>query len=147
MEPGAGMTGLELVAGFLGAWAVRKARRVGGRLDQEFDAATDAGLERLHDVIAARLGEDPALAKLEEEASHTGEVSDRTARRVTDAVDDAAEGNPGFADELRDAVAKIQEALAARPAGAEPHPAVTMTARVSGHGRAYQAARDMNIHE
>lgn len=53
------MTGLELVAGFLAAWAVRKARRVGGRLDEEFDAATDVGLDRLHEVIAGRLGEDP----------------------------------------------------------------------------------------
>lgn len=54
---------------------------MGGRLDEEFDAATDVGLERLqHEVIAGRLGEDPALAKLEEDTGRTSEVSDRTAR-------------------------------------------------------------------
>jgi hypothetical protein len=141
------MPGLELVAGFLVAWVVRKARRVGGRLDEEFDAATDVGLERLHEVIAERLGGDPAVSKLEEEATRTGEVSDRTARRVTDAVDEAAEADRVFADALLAAVAKIQEALAARPAEADPHPAVTMNARVSGHGRAYQAARDLHVNE
>jgi len=141
------MTGLELVAGFLAAWAVRKARRVGGRVDEEFDAATDAGLDRLHEVIASRLGGDPAVAKLQEEAAGTGEVSDRTARRVTDAIEETAETDPGFADAVQAAVATIQEALAARPADAGAHLAVTMNARVSGHGRAYQAGRDLNVHE
>ena len=53
------MVGLELVAGYLVAWAVRKARRAGQRLDEETDEIMDAGLDRLHEAITAKLGSDP----------------------------------------------------------------------------------------
>ena len=42
-----------VVAGYVIAWAVRKARRVGGRLDSEADGVIDAGLDQLHEVVAA----------------------------------------------------------------------------------------------
>src|SRR5260221_7134951 len=45
-----------VVAGYVIAWAVRKARRVGGRLDAEADGVIDAGLDRLHEVVAGELG-------------------------------------------------------------------------------------------
>ena len=54
------MVGVELVVGYLIGWAVRKARRVAGRADAEVDPVLDAGMERLHQVVAARLGTDPA---------------------------------------------------------------------------------------
>ncbi len=44
-----------VVAGYVIAWAVRKVRRVGGRLDKETDEVIDASLDRLHEVVAARL--------------------------------------------------------------------------------------------
>jgi hypothetical protein len=137
--------GLELVAGYLVAYVVTKVRRIGGRLDDEVDALVDAGLDRLHRVVAAKLGRDPAVAKLEAEAAEGGAADERTQRRVTDAVEAAAEEDPDFAAALGEAVRAVQSALAARPAGASEHLAVTMTANVSGHGRAYQAGRDLNI--
>ena len=86
--------GLELVAGYLVAWGVRKLKRAGKRLDEETDEVTDAGLDRLHDAIAEKLGTDPALVKLEADVSQGLEPSDRTLRRVQDAVEDAAEAAP-----------------------------------------------------
>ena len=44
-----------VAVGYVIAWAVRKARRVGGRLDSEVDEVIDAGLDRLHEVVAAKL--------------------------------------------------------------------------------------------
>ena len=89
------MVGLELVAGYLVAWAVGKAKRAGQRLDKETDEVMDAGLDRLHEVIAAKLGTDPAIAKLEIEAAQENGASDRTIRRVNDAIEEAAEGDSG----------------------------------------------------
>jgi hypothetical protein len=61
-----------VVAGYLIAWAIRKARRVGDRLDKEADAAIDSSLDRLHEFVAERLGGHPALADMEEEATPGG---------------------------------------------------------------------------
>src|SRR5215472_4489686 len=104
------MVGLELVAGYLVAWVVRKATRAGKRLDEETDEVMDAGLDRLHEVIAAKLGSDPAIAKLETEVSQGLEPSDRTIRRVNDAVDEAAEDDSQFAALLTEALARLDEA-------------------------------------
>ncbi len=104
------MVGLELVAGYLVAWVIRKAKRAGKRLDEETDEVMDAGLDRLHGVIAAKLGSDPALAKLETEVSQGLEPSDRTIRRVNDAVDEAAEDDSQFAALLKEALARLDEA-------------------------------------
>jgi hypothetical protein len=53
-----------VVAGYVIAWAVRKARRAAGRIDDEADAVIDAGLDRLHEVVVARLAGHPAVAGL-----------------------------------------------------------------------------------
>ena len=68
-----------VVTGYVIAWAVRKAKRVGGRLDAEADRVIDASLDRLHEVVAAKLGGHPALAELVEEA----EAADVPAKSVT----------------------------------------------------------------
>lgn len=57
------MTGLEVMVGMLITWAVRKARRVGDGVDKEVDAVLDAGLDKLHTVVANKLGGDTALEK------------------------------------------------------------------------------------
>src|SRR5690348_9670888 len=109
------MVGLELVAGYLVAWGVRKLKRAGERLDKQADEAIDAGLDRLHDVIAAKLGADPALAKLEVEVSQGLEPSDRTLRRVQDAVEDASEEDPRFAALIEELLAKLEKARDGAP--------------------------------
>src|SRR5689334_20895060 len=109
------MTGLELVAGYLVAWGVRKLKRAGKRLDEETDEVIDAGLDRLHDAIAAKLGTDPALVKLDADVAQGVEPSDRTRRRVQDAVEDAAEDDPGFAAVLGELLARLEQARNGAP--------------------------------
>jgi len=62
------MTGIEIAVGYVFAWLVRKANRVAGRADAEVDRTLDAAMSKLHDVVSTKLGEDPALKKLAEEA-------------------------------------------------------------------------------
>jgi hypothetical protein len=103
------MTGLEIVVGFLASWAVRKARRVGMRFDVEVDQALDAGLDRLHEVVVGKLGEEPALVKLTTEVEQSGEASTRTQERVRLALEDAAETDSGFASDLAAVVQQLQD--------------------------------------
>lgn len=109
------MIGLELVAGYLVAWAARKAARVGKRLDEQTDEIIDAELDRLHDVVTEKLGLDPALEKLELEASQGQQPSDRTLRRVQDALEEATEEDPQFKDLLEAVLAKLDEASGGAP--------------------------------
>lgn len=109
------MVGLELVAGYLVVWGVRKLRRVGTRLDEETDEVIDAGLDRLHEAIAAKLGADPALGKLEDEVSQGLEPSDRTLRRVQDAVEEATEADPEFGAIIETLLARLEEARNGAP--------------------------------
>jgi hypothetical protein len=109
------MVGLELVAGYLAAWGVRKLKRAGKRLDEETDEVMDAGLDRLHDAIAAKLGSDPALVKLEADVSLGQQPSDRTLRRMQDAVEEAVEDDPGFGAVIEALLTKLDEARNAAP--------------------------------
>ncbi|MFJ4184933.1 hypothetical protein [Kitasatospora sp. NPDC089509] len=105
------MTGVEIAVGYVFAWAVRKARRVAGRADAEVDRTLDAGMDRLHDLVGRKLGEDPALRKLTEEAdAGLAEPSERTRRRVQDSLEEAVEQDPGFARALERAVEELRAA-------------------------------------
>jgi hypothetical protein len=97
--------GVEVAVGFVFAWLVRKAKRVGGRADGEVDRGLDAGMDRLHDLVSRRLGQDPALERAGEDAAEgRDELSERTRRRLTDSLEDAAERDPGFGRALADLV-------------------------------------------
>lgn len=105
------MTGVELAVGYAIAWAVRKARRVAGQADAEVDQVLDAGMGRVHEVIAARLGTDPALEQAMTEAvSGLQEVTGRTRTRLQLALEEQAEQDPAFARALQEAVASVQAA-------------------------------------
>ena len=110
------VAGLELVVGYLIAWSVGKARRAGARLDDDVDLVIDVELDRLHDVVVAKLGADPALNKLEQAVAATGEVSERTRRRVADALADAADDDHEFAATLAALLSELQRVGAAAPA-------------------------------
>jgi hypothetical protein len=110
------MVGVELVVGYLVAWAVGRARRVGQRLEGEVDQVLDAGLDRLHEVVAGRLGTDPAMADLHAEATDGGEVSDLTRQRVDLAIQAAAAKDPTFGEAVERAVKELV-AVGAVPAG------------------------------
>lgn len=109
MRGGALMMGIELVVGYLAAWAVRKGRRVAGRADQELDQALDAGMDRLHELVAGKLGGDPALERLALEGQSGQEPSERTRQRVQLALEDAADDDPDFGQTLRAAVDRLEE--------------------------------------
>src|SRR5215831_4157672 len=100
-----------VVAGYVIAWAVRKVRRAGRRLDAEADAAIDAGLDRLHEVVVAKLGGHPVLAEVEEEAAAGGgEVSELTRQQVELALTAAARKDEAFARAVTELAARLQEA-------------------------------------
>jgi hypothetical protein len=92
------------------AWAVRKARRAAGRADETVDAVIDAGADRLHEVVLAKLGvpvqEDLAV----EAASDSGQVSELTRRQVELAVAAAARRDETFAQTVTDLVAQLRQA-------------------------------------
>ncbi|MFB7469833.1 hypothetical protein [Kitasatospora sp. NPDC056184] len=89
------------------AWLVRTARLPAGRADTEVDRALGAGLDRLHELVAGALGQDPALERAAEEAEQ-GELSARTRRRLTDSLEDAAERNPDFGGQLAALVRELR---------------------------------------
>jgi hypothetical protein len=99
-----------MAAAYVVTWALRKARRVGGRLDAEADAVIDGGLDRLHEVVEARLGGHPALAELVEEAEQAGEVSDLTRQQVELALAAAARKDEVFGQAVTELVARLREA-------------------------------------
>lgn len=103
------MTGIEIVVGYLFAWTVRKATRVAGRADAEIDRTLDTAMDRLHDVVDRKLGQDPALRTLAEEAeAGQDKPNDRTRQRVELALEDAADSDPGFAAALEHALEELQ---------------------------------------
>jgi hypothetical protein len=91
---------IEVAVGLLVAWFARKAGRVGKRLDGITDEAIDASAAKLHDLVMAKLGTDPALAKLAAEAAETGDAGDRTKARVQLALEEAVEEDAQFAAAL-----------------------------------------------
>ncbi|MGE7439043.1 MULTISPECIES: hypothetical protein [Kitasatospora] len=100
---------MELAVGYLFAWAVRKARRVAGRADAEVDSALDAGMDRLHKVVVSRLGAEPALeSMMQEAASEREELTVRTRKRLELALEDAAEHDAEFTEALRQAVDQVR---------------------------------------
>jgi hypothetical protein len=134
------MMGLELVAGYLAAYAMQKARRVGRRVDDEVDRAIDEGLDLLHDVVTEKLGGDPAVAQLERDAVD-GVASARTAERVRLAVEEAAETDQVFAGRLEEALARLEALDADRAAGT-----IASQFAVADRGSVVnQAGRDLTV--
>ena len=110
LDEGVVVTGVEIAVGYVFAYLVRKARRIAGSADAEVDRVLDSGIERLHGLVGTKLGPDPALRVAQEEAASTGELSERTQRRLVDALEEATERDAGFAQGLKQAVAAIQAA-------------------------------------
>jgi hypothetical protein len=93
--------GVEIAVGYVFAWLVGRAR---GRVDE----ALDAGADRLGELVTGRLGGDPALERAAEEAeAGREELSERTRRRLTDSLEDAAERDPAFATALTELVREL----------------------------------------
>jgi hypothetical protein len=92
------MFGVDVAAVYVFGWLVRKAKRAAQGVDAEIDRTVDAGVGRLHDLVTAKLGGDQALQRAREEAgAGDAELSERTRRRLTDALEDAAEHDQDLA--------------------------------------------------
>ncbi|MFJ9822755.1 hypothetical protein ACIRSU_00045 [Streptomyces sp. NPDC101160] len=105
---GAVVPGAEIAVGYIFAWLLRKAGRVGQRADGEVDRALEAGMDRLHEAVSRRLGEDPALQRAGQEVREgRGELSARTRRRLLDSLEDAAEHDGEFAALINRLVAEL----------------------------------------
>lgn len=104
--------GLEIVVGFLVAWAAGKAKRVAKRADGVVNEVLDAGVDRIREIVTAKLGGDPALAQLRLEVAEKGDVSPRTQARVQLALEEAADQDPQFAEQLRTAISQVDPAVA-----------------------------------
>jgi hypothetical protein len=101
------VTGIEAAVGLVVAWVVSKARRVGTRADAEVDRVLDASMDRLHDVVVAKLSTDTTVA-LHAEADRTGQISDGTREHMWAALRDAAGADPAFAEQVQALVRHIQ---------------------------------------
>jgi len=125
--------GLEIAVGYLARWAWRRARHAAGRVEERVDAAVDAKMEKLYDAVAAKLGGDPAMAKLATEAGADldaePQLSERTRTRVDLALEDAVESDPAFGEQLRALVEDVKQA-----------------AGVSASDHGVAAGRDVNVH-
>jgi len=143
-----------VVAGYVIAWATRKAKRVGGRLDTEADGIIDASLDRLHEAVVTKLGGHPALAELVAEAEADGdadEVDDLTRQQVKLALLAAARKDDVFGQEITNLVARVREAeqAAGGAVTAGPGPAVfigNVEAKADNESIAFgQVAGDVHI--
>lgn len=101
------------ITGYVIAWAVRKARRIAGRLDNDADAVIDGLMDQLDEVVVARLAGHPVLEELAEEATRDGQVSELTRQQVELALTAAARKDEAFGQVVTELVARLRGAGAA----------------------------------
>jgi len=142
-----------VIAGYVIAWAVRKARRVAGRLDAEVDMAIDTGMDKLHEVVTAKLGGHPVLDELTEEAAgESGQVSELTCQQVELAVTAVARRDEAFAQAVTDLLAEVRAAEQATGQQVIAGPGATVftgdaTATASGGGIAIGQAGAVHVQQ
>jgi hypothetical protein len=95
------------------AWALRKTRRVGDRLDTEADRVIDVGLDKLHEIVENKLSGHPVLAELVEEAEEAGDgqqITDLTRQQLELALISAAKKDDIFAQTVTSLVKQLRNA-------------------------------------
>jgi hypothetical protein len=103
----------EVAVGYLFGWLVRKGKRAAQRADGQVDEAIDTAVGRfggkLNELVAGKLDGESSLVRLREEAdSGAVEPSERTRKRMTLALEDAAEHDAGFGRALEALVTQLQ---------------------------------------
>ncbi|MFI0721689.1 hypothetical protein [Streptomyces sp. NPDC021224] len=101
------MAGTDVVVALLHAWSARRSLpRRRDRREAELDAALDAGLERVHRIVAEHLSGEGALTAVEEEAAAgAAQPSPQASRTLEAALEGAVGHDPAFAQALKEAVA------------------------------------------
>jgi hypothetical protein len=94
----------DAVVAFLVAWAAGKARRVGKRINGLTDQALDTAVDRVWQVVMAKLGSDPTIQRLMAEARETGDASSETRAAAAATLQRTAQQDQRFAADLRDAL-------------------------------------------
>ena len=92
---------MEVVVGFIIAWAAGRAQRVGQRINGLTDQALDQAVDRVWSVVATKLGADPAIHRLVAEARETGDASTEIQADAATVLQQAADDDPQFAAQLR----------------------------------------------
>ncbi|GAB3852774.1 hypothetical protein GCM10027610_081630 [Dactylosporangium cerinum] len=124
-----------LVAGYVIARAVRTALPGAGR------QPTEPGLDRLHQVVTAKLGPHPVLDDLAEEAARPdGQVSELTRQQLELAVTAAARRDGAFGQAVTELVTQLHTAEQARGA-----PVVAGPGAATFAGDAHVDARDGGV--
>src|ERR671930_69002 len=101
-------------------WFARRAKHAGEQVDKKVDEALDAGLQKVHDLVAGKLHDEPALKVLEGEVVETGEATTRTQARVRLALEEAVDTDQTFATQLTAAAEEVRAAQTTGPV-AGPH--------------------------
>jgi hypothetical protein len=102
-----------VVTAYVIAWALRKARRVGDRLDAEADGVIDVSLDKLHEIVENKLSGHPVLAELVEEAEEAGDgeqITDLTRQQLELALTAAAKKDDIFAQTVISLVEQLRDA-------------------------------------
>ena len=97
---------MDVLAAAAVGYLVRKARRVGHRADEHVNEVLDVGTDRVCDLVQRFVAGDSALKLLSVQAG-TGTESERTLRRAEDAITEALESDPAFAEALESLVTKL----------------------------------------
>ncbi|MFJ9250337.1 SAV_2336 N-terminal domain-related protein [Streptomyces sp. NPDC101776] len=100
-------TGTQVAVRYVFAWEVHKFRQVAGHTDRELNAAMD----RLHDLVSRKLGDDPNLAKVHAEAAAgQHELTPLTRQRLELSLEQEVERDPRFAAALDELLTQLQVA-------------------------------------
>lgn len=134
-----------LVAGYLFAWGVSRAKAAGGAVGAITDKSLQAALTRLETVVRNRLGNNEAIEDLDEEtaalaapADSSGApaaLSEGTHDALVRSLQRAVRKTPDFATELADALTAVQAA----------DPAVVGTGGVTSTGGGTNAGGNVTI--
>lgn len=103
------MTDIEIAVGLLVTWMTRPSRLEHAQPVANPGSTSEVALHTMHELVTAKLGGDPALERLELEASGSGEVRPRTRARLAMALEDATEDDRDFAKELAKAVSELRK--------------------------------------
>ncbi|SDM63885.1 hypothetical protein [Actinacidiphila guanduensis] len=107
------MLGIDLVAGYLLAWVLRRGQHASEQAGTEVDRVVDTRLRRLFELVAGRPDTASALERVVEEAeSGRRQPTDRTRASVEAVLEQVAGQDGAFAAVLAEALADVADALA-----------------------------------
>ncbi|MFG2595786.1 hypothetical protein [Streptomyces sp. NPDC048462] len=112
--------GMDVAVGMLIMWAVGKARRAGGQLNGLTDHTMELLVQRLWELVDAKLGGDPAIQQLVSESRENGDATAPARTRAENVLRDAADQDPRFAAQLEAILSNAGGGNTSPPADSEP---------------------------